>query len=78
MQILEDIVERIFIIMDLHWNSQSWENLTSAEYAEAICLRVKVDEVSNLLKQGTGKDLGITTKHKIILANYLEWYEGLF
>ena len=68
MQILEDIVERIFIIMDLHWNSQSWENLTSAEYAEAICLRVKV----------TGKDLEITTKHKIILANYLEWYEGLF
>ena len=78
MQILEDIVERIFIIMDLHWNSQNWENLTSAEYAEAICLRVKVDEVSNLLRQGTVKDFGITTKQKMILANYLEWYEGLF
>ena len=78
MQILEDTVERIFKIMDPHWDSQSWEDLTGFEYAEAIRLRAKVDEVSNLLRQGTGKDFGITTKQKMILANYLVWYERLF
>ena len=35
MQILEDTVGRIFKIMDPHWDSQSWEDLTGFEYAEA-------------------------------------------
>jgi len=78
MQTTEDTIERIFKIMDLHWDVQSWKDLTGFEYSEAVRLRTKVDEVSNLLRQGTGKDFGIATKERMILANYLVWFEGLF
>lgn len=78
MQKIEDTIERIFNIMDHHWDAQSWKDLTGFEYSEAIRLRAKVDEVSNLLKKETGKDFGIATKERMILANYLVWFEGLF
>ena len=78
MQKIEDTIERIFNIMDHHWDAQSWKDLTGFEYSEAIRLRARVDEVSNLLKKETGKDFGIATKERMILANYLVWFEGLF
>ncbi len=78
MENIADTIERIFKIMDPHWHAQSWKDLTGFEYSEALRLRSKVDEVSNLLRQGTGKDFEITTKEKMILANYLVWFEGLF
>ena len=78
MQKIEDTIERIFNIMDHHWDAQSWKDLTGFEYSEAVRLRAKVDEVSNLLKKETGKDFGIATKERMILANYLVWFEGLF
>jgi hypothetical protein len=78
MQKIEDTIERIFNIMDHHWDAKSWKDLTGFEYSEAVRLRAKVDEVSNLLKQETGRNFGIATKERMILANYLVWFEGLF
>jgi hypothetical protein len=78
MQKIEDTIERIFNIMDHHWDARSWKDLTGFEYSEAVRLRAKVDEVSNLLKKETGKDFGIATKERMILANYQVWFEGLF
>ena len=78
MQKIEDTIERIFNIMDHHWDAQSWKDLSGFEYSEAVRLRAKVDEVSNLLKKETGRDFGIATKERMILANYLVWFEGLF
>ena len=78
MQTIEDTIERIFKIMDHHWDVQSWKDLTGYEYSEAVRLRSKVDEAANLLKQEAGRDFGIATKEKMILANYLVWFEGLF
>ena len=78
MQNIDDTIERIFEIMDRHWDAQSWKDLTDFDYPEAIRLRAKVDEASSLLRQIPGKDFGITTKEKMILSNYLVWFEGLF
>ena len=78
MQIIEDTIERIFEIMDHNWDVQSWKDLSGFEYSEAVRLCTKVDQVSNILRKETGKDFGITTRQKMILANYLMWFEGLF
>jgi hypothetical protein len=77
-QTVEDTIERIFKIIDHNWDAQSWKDLSGFEYSEALRLRTKVDQVSNILRQETGKDFGITAKQKMILANYLVWFEGLF
>jgi hypothetical protein len=77
MKNIDDTIDRIFNLMDHHWNAQSWRDLTGFEYAEMVCMRAKVDDISNLLKQKDGRNLEVTAKEKMILENCIIWYTGL-
>lgn len=78
MKNVDDTIDRIVNLMDHHWNAQSWRDLTGFEYAEAVRLLTKVNELSNLLKQKDGRKLKVAEKEKMMLENYILWYDGLF
>jgi len=78
MQNIEDTIDQILKLMDHHWDAQSWRDLTGFEYAKAVCLRTEIDRISNLLKRERGWGLEIAGKDKMILENYVLWYDSLF